>query len=162
MEHKKRSKWISLCYFLVLCFLIQVVGSVFTTSTVSTWYPSLHKASWTPPAWVFGPVWTLLYIMIAVSGWLIYLKPVSDRRKKALTLYGIQLAFNFLWSFLFFYLKSPALGLLDILLLVFVTGWSVFVFWRISRMASLLFVPYFLWTAYAATLNGAIWILNKT
>ena len=161
MVSKQNWKWGYFCFFLLACLFVQIMGGLFTASTDSDRYPTLKKASWTPPPWVFGPVWTVLYIMIAIAGWLVYVSPFSKLRNKALILYWIQLGIKFLWSYLFFYLKSPALGFLDILLLLVLTGCAVFVFWRISRAASLLFIPYLIWTLSAATLNGATWILNK-
>lgn len=154
------SKWQSLCLFLLVNVVIQIIGAAFTDSTVSTWYPTLKKASWNPPGWVFGPVWTLLYLLIAVAGWFIHLRPSSEMRTKALAIYWIQLGVNVLWSCFFFYLKSPILGLFDISVLLVLIGRSLYVFWPLSRSAFLIFVLYFLWTLYAATLNGAIWLLN--
>jgi translocator protein len=159
MKTKSR-KWWYLCHFLAINFLIQIIGGAFTYSSVSTWYPTLLKASWSPPGWIFGPVWTLLYILIAIAGWLIYLKPPSKMRSKALSIYWTQLGINGLWSFLFFYLQSPLLGLLDILILLALIGWQLNLLRRLCPMGFLIFIPYFFWTLYAATLNGAIWILN--
>lgn len=157
----RRSKWWYLSLFLLLNVVIQIVGAAFTQSSVTTWYPTLEKASWNPPGWVFGPVWTLLYCLIAIGGWLIYLKPPSRARKKALVIYWMQLGVNGIWSYLFFYLKSPILGLVDIFILVILIGWALFIFRRLSYYAFLIFVVYFLWTLYAATLNSAIWLLNR-
>ncbi|MBS0604543.1 MAG: tryptophan-rich sensory protein [Verrucomicrobia bacterium] len=156
----KNWKWWYLGFFLLLNVFILMIGGVFTASSVSTWYPTLEKASWSPPNWVFGPVWTVLYVLIAIAGWLIYLTPRSAMRKKALAIYWMQLGINCLWSYLFFYLQSPSLGLLDILLLLVLLGWALFVFRFLSRFAYIIFVPYFVWTLYAATLNVAIWMLN--
>lgn len=157
----KKWKWAYLCFFLLVNIFIQIVGAAFTASSLSTWYTTLEKASWNPPGWVFGPVWTLLYFLIAIAGWLIYIKPPSEIRTKALTIYWIQLVVNGLWSYLFFYLRSPFLGLCDILILLVLIGWAMYIFWPLSRPATIIFAPYFLWTLYAATLNGAIWILNS-
>lgn len=146
--------------FLLINVFIQLAGAFFTSSSVSNWYPTLEKASWNPPGWVFGPMWTLLYLLIAIAGWLIYLSPPSHMRTKALAIYWIQLGVNALWSYLFFYLRSPFLGLIDILILLTLIGRALYLFWPLSRTAFLIFTLYFLWILYATTLNGAIWILN--
>lgn len=153
-------KWSSLFFFLFLCFSIELIGGWFTSSSVLSWYPTLKKASFNPPAWVFGPVWTLLYLMIALSGWLIFLQQKSSLRSRALTIYGIQLFLNFLWSYFFFFLRSPFLGLVDITLLLIFLIWTVISFWPLSRKASLLLIPYLLWTAYASILNLFLFTLN--
>lgn len=148
------------CLFLLINIFIQIIGAFLTNSSLSTWYPTLEKASWNPPGWIFGPVWTLLYFLIATAGWLIYLYPPSEMRTKALVVYWTQLMVNGLWSYLFFYLQSPFLALFDILILLVLIGRALYLFWPLSRTAFWLFVPYFLWVFYASTLNIAIWILN--
>ena len=115
---KQKKTWISLIVFILLSLAIEIIGSIWTKQTVSTWYPALVKPSWTPPSWLFGPVWSCLYIMIAVSGYLIYGAKYSHKRSIALMFYGSQLALNFIWSFLFFSLRSPILGLIDIAILL--------------------------------------------
>ena len=147
---------------MLLVFSIAYLGGIFTETSVHSWYMGLKKASWNPPSWVFGPAWTLLYIMIAWSGWLIYLRPRSEKRTRALWIYGIQLFLNFLWSFFFFYLQRPILALIDILALLLTIAWTIMIFRPLSRRASLLMFPYFIWVAYAATLNMAICILNRS
>ena len=157
---KQKQLWISFVIFILLCFFVEIVGSFWTKETVLTWYPSLVKPSWTPPDWLFGPVWSFLYMMIAVAGWLIYRAEYSHQRTVALTLYGIQLALNFIWSFLFFSLRSPALGLIDIVFLCFLISLTIIKAWPVRPLASLLLIPYLLWVMYATSLNAAIWLLN--
>ncbi len=161
MTRKKRLWISSLGVFVALCFFVEVIGSIWTKETVSTWYPTLIKPSWTPPDWVFGPVWTLLYVMIAISGWLIYRAKDSHHRSVALIFYGVQLALNFMWSFLFFALRSPLLGLIDILSLLVLIGLTIIKAWPVRRLGSFLLIPYFLWVIYASALNIGIWMLNK-
>lgn len=158
---RKKPLWISLGVFVALCFFVEVIGSIWTKETVSTWYPTLIKPSWTPPDWVFGPVWTLLYVMIAISGWLIYRAKDSHQRSVALIFYGVQLALNFMWSFLFFALRSPLLGLIDILPLLVLIGLTIIKAWPVRRLGSFLLIPYLLWVIYASALNIGIWMLNK-
>lgn len=157
---KQKKIWISFIVFILLCLIVQVVGSVWTNETVTTWYPTLVKPSWTPPDWVFGPVWSLLYIMIAVSGWLIYRAKNSRERSVALMLYGGQLALNFIWSFLFFSLRSPILGLIDIVFLCLLISLTIIKAWPVNRLASILLIPYLVWVMYATSLNAGIWLLN--
>lgn len=158
---KQKQLWISFIIFILLCFIVEIVGSLWTKETVLTWYPTLTKPSWTPPDWIFGPVWSCLYIMIAVSGWLIYRAEYSHKRSVALMLYGGQLALNFIWSFLFFSLRSPALGLIDIILLCLLISLTIIKAWPVSRLASLLLIPYLVWVMYATSLNAGIWLLNR-
>lgn len=158
---KQKKPWISLFVFLLLCFLVASVGSLWTKEGVTTWYSTLIKPSWTPPAWVFGPVWSILYAMIAVSGWLIYQANHSRQRIVALIFYSIQLFLNFIWSFLFFSLRSPILGFIDILLLCVFIALTIIQAWRVRPLASILLIPYLLWVMYATTINAGIWILNK-
>lgn len=158
---KQKRLWISFVIFILLCLIIEIIGSIWTKETVSTWYPTLAKPSWTPPDWVFGPVWSCLYIMIAISGWLIYRAEYSHNRSIALILYGGQLALNFIWSFLFFSLRSPTLGLIDIVLLFLLISLTIKKAWSVSPSASLLLIPYLAWVTYATSLNAGIWLLNK-
>lgn len=153
-------KWSSLALFLILCYGIAFAGGWLTDTSVHTWYAQLNKPAWNPPDWVFGPVWTLLYFMIAVAGWIIYRQPPSPRRSWALTLYGVQLFLNFIWSYFFFYLKNPFWALLDITALIAVVSGTILLFKPLSKNAALLLMPYLIWILYAFTLNFAIWILN--
>lgn len=155
-----KNKILSLILFLALCCIIAILGGFATETSLDPWYRDLQKASWNPPAWVFGPVWTVLYCMIAVAGWLIYNSKKSDLRNIAISCYFLQLFLNFSWSFLFFYFQNPLLGFVDIILLVIFLGLTVKTAWHVSRLAAYLLLPYFLWTLYALTLNGAILHLN--
>lgn len=151
----------SLAVFLLIIALIQVVGSICTLSSVKSWYPLLVKPSWNPPAFVFAPVWTALYLMIAIAGWRIFIKKGEHKKKKtALFLYGLQLFFNFAWSYLFFYLKSPLLGMVDIFLILIFLYLTIRAFYHLDKIAAYLLIPYLLWTVYAMTLNVALWRLN--
>ncbi len=155
-------KLLSLLGFLLLVFLIQWCGYKFTFTSVTDWYPTLHKPAWNPPAWVFGPVWTMLYLTIAVSGWFVFIKGRSCRQKKiAFVVYGFQLMANLLWSYLFFFLKNPGLALIDVWVLVFLIAINIAAFVKLYLPAAILLIPYFIWTLYAAFLNTAIWSLNR-
>lgn len=123
------------------------------------WYADLRKPPLNPPNWVFGPVWSVLYLAIAVSGWLVWrARPASPR---PLTLWVAQLALNAAWSFLFFGLRRPGAALLEILVLSAVLVVTTESFLRVRRLAGLLFVPYAAWVGFAAYLNAGIWYLNR-
>jgi tryptophan-rich sensory protein len=146
--------------FLALCLLVGALGGLVTSSSLGSWYAQLRKPSFNPPNGVFGPVWTTLYILMAIAAWRIYLGPESRSRRAALALYGVQLALNLGWSLIFFGLRSPFPALLELaLLLMAIVGTAVW-FWRLDRPAGLLLVPYALWSAFAFALNLEIWRLN--
>lgn len=150
----------SLFLFILLCLAVEIFASYWTNQTVSTWYLELKKPPWTPPGWVFGPVWTILYMMIAISGWLIYKAKPSHQRSIALAFYGGQLALNFIWSFFFFSLMSPISGLIDILFLSLLIILTIINAWHVRQLAAILLIPYLIWVLYATTLNAGIWLLN--
>lgn len=152
---------LALIGFFLIVFLIEYGGHKLTFTSVKDWYLTLQKPGWTPPSWVFGPVWTILYITIAISGWLVWIRtrPSLDRRLAFLS-YGIQLTANLFWSYFFFYLKCPQLGLIDISILIVFIAINIALFTKLYRPAGLLLVPYFVWTLYAAFLNFTIWRLN--
>jgi len=137
-----------------------VAGSVFSYDGTSGWYRGLAKPEWTPPPWVFGPAWTVLYILIALSGWVVWLRRDRAVVWPALVVFVVQLVLNALWSVLFFGLRRPDLALVEVALLLSVIMANVAVFWRVSRLAGLLLVPYLCWTGFATVLNFAIWWLN--
>lgn len=157
---RKKYFRLSLFIFIFVCLAVEIFASYWTNQTVSTWYPELKKPHWSPPGWIFGPVWTMLYIMIAISGWLIYQAEPAHRRSVALALYGGQLVLNCIWSFFFFSLMSPILGLIDIILLCLFISLTIINAWRVRQLAAILLIPYLIWVVYATTLNAGIWMLN--
>ena len=160
--NKKQGRlWVSCILFIVVCLAIEIIGGYWTKERVTSWYPTLIKPSWTPADWVFGPVWSCLYVMIAVSGWLIYKAEGSRKKDIALMLYASQLGLNFIWTFLFFSLKSPILGLIDIALLCVLISLTIIYSWHVQRLASFLLMPYLIWVVYATTLNVGIVFLNR-
>jgi tryptophan-rich sensory protein len=133
-----------------------------TAQGVTDWYPALVKPSFNPPAWVFGPVWTVLYVLMGVACFLVWRGlPASPSARRALAVYGVQLLLNFLWSFLFFGARSPGWAFAEICLLWLALIWTVALFFRESRWAGWLMTPYLGWVSFAAILNAAIWILNR-
>ncbi len=143
-----------------------VVGGLsgFATSRgVSTWYPTLIKPSFNPPAWVFGPVWTVLYIMMGVAAYLVWLRGVdADGVRVGLTVFVIQLALNGLWSILFFGMQQPGWALLEIIVLWAAIGATIWLFWRVVPAAGVLLLPYWAWVSFATVLNASLWWLNRS
>lgn len=147
-------------WYLPVAF-VQFIASRITVGSINPWYKGLNKAPWNPPAWVFGPTWTLLYLMMAVAVWIVFLtKPKTSKHKLAYTLFFMQLFVNGVWSFLFFGMHSPGWALIDLTLLVVLLVLTFIVFFRIRPLAGWLLVPYLIWSFYALTLNAAIWWLN--
>ncbi|WP_405435873.1 tryptophan-rich sensory protein [Streptomyces avidinii] len=123
-------------------------------------YSALVRPGWAPPAWLFGPVWTVLYGMMAVAAWLVGRQPDRLRVRRAHVWWSVQLALNLAWTPLFFAARQFGLALLDIVLLLAALATTVVLFWRLSRTAALLLVPYLVWVAFATALNASIWQLN--
>jgi tryptophan-rich sensory protein len=133
-----------------------------TARGVSTWYPTLVKPSFNPPAWVFGPVWTVLYIMMGVAAYLVWLRGMNvDGVGPALTSFLIQLALNGLWSILFFGMQQPGWALVEIIVLWTAIGVTIWLFWRVAPFAGALLLPYWAWVSFATVLNAALWWLNR-
>jgi tryptophan-rich sensory protein len=146
---------------LACCYGAAAVGGLLTAQAVDGWYPTLAKPSWNPPAWVFGPVWTVLYGMMAVAVWLVWLRRRRQSVATPIGLFVLQLAFNAAWSPLFFGLHRPDIAFADIMLLWLALVATVWVFLRRHVTAGILLVPYLLWVSFAAVLNFAIWRLNS-
>lgn len=150
----------ALAGFVLVTFAAAGVGSAATFSSVATWYPTLVKPAWTPPSWLFGPVWTLLYLAMAVAGWRCWRMASGSVATGVLRIYGVQLLLNALWSVLFFGLRRPDWALAEIALFWVVLVVALGRFWRLDRTAGLLWLAYVAWVSFAAALNAAIWNLN--
>lgn len=144
-----------------ICLLVGVSGSLVTATSVREWYPHIEKPSRTPPSSVFGPVWTVLYLLMGISVWLIWRDKGASARRTALLIFAVQLVLNGMWSFLFFGLRSPGWAALEIVLLWCSIVATMLAFSRIRRLAAGLLLPYLMWVSYAAALNVAIWNLNR-
>ena len=153
-------KIIKLIISIVIPFIASLIGSLFTSSAIPTWYAALNKPSFNPPNWIFGPVWTVLYILMGISLYLIWVKPFSKKVKYALDIFGIQLVLNIMWSFLFFYSRNPLFAFIEIIFLWLFILYTIFLFYRISKPSAYLLVPYALWVSFASNLNYYFWILN--
>lgn len=151
---------LALIFFLFITFLAAFVGNYFTMPSIPTWYASLNKPSFSPPNWLFGPVWTILYVLMAVSAFLIWQKGENSQAKKALTFYFIQLTLNTLWSIIFFGWHNLGLAFAEIVFLWFFILLTMINFYKVKKLTGILFIPYILWVSFAAILNFAIWQLN--
>ncbi len=145
----------------LLCEVLGSIGTIFTSPNIPTWYAGLQKPTFTPPSWVFGPAWTLLFVLLGVGLYLVWREARRGRPARlALGVFLAQFLLNILWSLLFFGLRSPLAGLLDIIPLWIAILATILVWWRLSRPAALVLVPYLLWVSFATALNTAIWHLN--
>lgn len=151
---------VALLVFLGICFAVAGLGSTVTMPATEGWYRTLEKPSWIPPSWVFGPVWSLLYLMMAVAAWLVWRK-AGTTPPLPLALFFVQLALNLEWSFLFFGAKRPDLAFIDIVLLWLAIAATIWAFSRVSTVAAWLMVPYILWVSFASALNFTIWQMNR-
>ena len=145
--------------WLLAAFVTAAVGAVASVDAAS-FYAQLSKPSWAPPAWVFGPVWTVLYGLMGIAAWLVWRSPAPKRA--ALTLFAAQLAANALWSWLFFAWHRGALAAVEILVLLALIVAMIVAFWRSSRLAAWLLVPYLLWVSFASVLTWTVWRSNPT
>jgi tryptophan-rich sensory protein len=134
-----------------------------TAGGVATWYPTLTKPPFNPPAWVFGPVWTLLYIMMGIAAFLIWRRGLTTEGVRlALAAFVTQLALNGLWSILFFGMQAPGWALVEIILLWLAITATILLFWRVAPAAGMLLLPYLAWVSFATVLNASLWWLNRT
>jgi tryptophan-rich sensory protein len=145
------------------CLTVGYLSGIVTRDSITTWYPTLIKPVFNPPNWIFGPVWTVLYIMMGVAGGMVWNRIDSNEAlvKKAFKFFIIQLALNALWSYLFFGLHNPLLALIEIVLLWLMILETHNQFKKIDKTAALLLIPYLAWVTFATVLNASIWWLNK-
>ena len=153
---------VKLIVSVAICQLAGVIGSVFTARSVSTWYITLVKPTFTPPSWLFAPVWISLYALMGVSLFLVWRKGSEVRGvKTAVAVFAVQLVLNACWSAAFFGARSPLAGLIVILVLLAAIVLAMVRFFRISPPAGALLVPYLVWVAFATVLNASIYNLNR-
>ena len=146
---------LKLIFSIGICLGAGVLGSFFTISSIPTWYVTLNKPFFSPPNWVFGPVWTMLYILMGYSLYLVW------KKKKVPSIFWIQLILNASWSIIFFGMKSPSLALINIAVLWIAIVLTIKSFYKINKLAAYLLYPYLAWVSFASILNYSIWILNK-
>lgn len=157
-----RNRYVQLLAAMLLPLIVGAIGGIATTSSLSDWYPALQKPDWTPPGWLFAPVWTALYLAMGYASWRIWMKGLQHRPvRTALILYLVQLALNLGWSLIFFGLQRPGLALIDIFLLDTVLAVTLIAFLRLDRLAGLILTPYLMWSWFATALNASIWWMNR-
>lgn len=149
---------------LLLCILAMLLigglAGAATSTSISGWYTTINKPSFNPPNYLFGPVWTTLYILMGISLYLILQSDGNELRKKAITIFSIQLFLNFWWSFIFFNLQMLGLAFVEIILMWIGILTMILFFYKINKTAALLQIPYLMWVSFASILNGSIWYLN--
>jgi tryptophan-rich sensory protein len=161
MAKSRKISIIKLVVSIIIAELVGIIGSFFTTPAISSWYQFLIKPSFSPPNWIFAPVWTTLFLLMGIAAYLVWSEGFEKRDAKiALSVYGVQLVLNLLWSVLFFGLQFPFYGFLEIIALWITIALNILVFYRVSRKAAYLLIPYILWVSFAAILNYSIWQLN--
>ena len=155
---------------LTLKFLISIllplslgaIAGMFTSQSVPEWYATLNRPSFNPPNWIFGPVWTTLYILMGISFFLIWKQEASKERNRAILFFMLQLLLNFAWSFIFFYFNMIGLALFEIILLWISIVLMLVVFYKIKPIASYINIPYLLWVTFATVLNASYYFLNRS
>jgi len=157
MDFNKISKLLA---SMIICELAGAMGSVFTISQINGWYAGLVKPSFNPPNWIFAPIWTALFILMGIALYLVWTGKKEISKKKAVQIFAVQLVLNVLWSLVFFGLHSPVMGFLIIVPLWIAIFLTIKEFYKISKVASYLLVPYILWVSFASVLNAFIWFLN--
>ncbi len=156
----KANKLLKLLLSIVLCEGVGILGSIFTIPSITTWYSHLNKPIFNPPNWIFGPVWTTLYLLMGISLFLVLEKKLKIQKNFLLILFSVQLLLNFLWSVMFFAWHLPTLALVDIALLWISITLLIVDFWKFSKIASVILIPYLLWVSFASVLNLWVAILN--
>lgn len=156
----KISHIIKLIISILLPLSVGAIAGMFTSQAVPTWYASLNRPFFSPPNWVFGPVWTTLYILLGISFFLIWKEEVTKARDLATKVFLIQMLLNFAWSFIFFYFNLIGVALIEIILLWISIALMIYLFYKIKPFAAYLNIPYLLWVSFAAILNAGYYFLN--
>ena len=156
-----KSKIIKLVISITLPLALGALAGLFTSSSVQGWYSSLVKPTFNPPNWVFGPVWTTLYVLMGISFYLVWSQPASKKRNSGIFIFLLQLTLNFAWSFIFFYFHQIGLALIEIILLwIFIVA-MILQFHKIVAIAAFINIPYLLWVSFATFLNASYYFLNN-
>lgn len=142
--------------FILAVVAVSVLGGLATAAAIPDWYATLAKPSWTPPNWVFGPAWTTLYFLMALAAWLVWRRRRLAEVRGALFAWWAQLALNLLWTMLFFGLRQPLWGLIEIVTLWIAIAITLVLFYRVRKLAAVMLLPYIAWVSFAASLNAGI------
>jgi tryptophan-rich sensory protein len=156
---ERPSQWLALAAWLAASFVAAAVGGV-ASADAPEFYAQLERPAWAPPAWLFGPAWTVLFTLMAVAAWLVWLRRDHPGARRALVLFGVQLVFNMLWSWIFFAWRRGGLAFAEVLVLEALVVATLVAFWRVRPLAGALLVPYAIWVAYATALTLAVWRAN--
>lgn len=159
MEKEKNYQLLKLVTALAISYAVAAVGAAASVSA-NSYYATLQQPEWAPPGWLFGPVWTGLYTMMGIATWLVWRKAETSEVAKELSVFGLQLAFNGLWSWLFFKWQMGAAAFVDILILLVLIVLTVALYWRRNKWAGLLLIPYLAWVSFAAVLCYTVWQMN--
>jgi len=158
----KSIEFLKLIFTIVICHSAGFIGAIFTSSAILTWYDSLKKPFFSPPNWIFGPVWTILYTLMGISAYLVWRQGIHNSQvKTALIIFGVQLFLNAIWSPIFFGLRALFFALVVIIILWIAILLTILSFLKISKIAAVLLIPYILWVSLATILNYSLWVLNS-
>lgn len=157
----KLSKYLTLLICILIPLIIGSISGLANVGNVNDWYVDLIKPSFNPPGYLFGPVWTVLYVLLGLSLYMVWKSPTGKIRSQALIIFFIQMFLNFIWTFIFFYFKNSGLALADIIILWLFIVLMILIFYRINKTAAFIQIPYLLWVSFATVLNASIWMLNK-
>jgi tryptophan-rich sensory protein len=157
------NKYLKIIVSVTICLAVGYLSSIVTQSSIKTWYPTIEKPSFNPPNWVFAPVWTLLFILMGIAAGLVWDKISTEKElvKKGLLFFGVQLALNALWSYLFFGFNNILLASIEIVLLLLIIYETYLIFKKIDKKASYMLIPYMLWVGFASILTITIYFLNR-
>ena len=162
MTNKSMSPILKLFIAVLICESTGIISGLIANTGMNPWFNTLSKPSWNPPAFLFAPVWTILYLLMGISLWLIWKSNTPAPQKiNAIILFALQLFLNFWWSIIFFKFHSPAVALVDIILMLILILLTIISFSKLSKPAAWLLVPYIVWVSFATILNYTIWVLNK-
>lgn len=154
--------WLKLITAITVCELAGIIGSIFTGPEIQGWYTTLAKPMFNPPNWVFGPVWTTLFALMGIAAYLVWQQGINRHAVRvALELFAVQLGLNILWSLIFFGLHNPGWAVVEIAVLWLMIVSTIIAFYKVSKPAAWLLLPYLLWVSFASALNFAIWNLNR-
>lgn len=154
------NKYFKLALCITLPLLVGGISGFATANSINDWYLHINKPSFNPPNYLFGPVWTTLYILMGISFYMILQKASHEIRKKAVNIFSIQLLLNFCWSFIFFNFQLPGFAFIEIIMMWISILMMIINFYKINKTAALLQIPYLMWVSFASILNGSIWYLN--
>ncbi len=160
-KDESRIDLLKLVASVIFCQIAGLLGSLFTTPAISSWYKTLNKPFFTPPNWVFSPVWIILFMLMGISLYFVWRRPDHPQFKPALIFLFVQLILNVVWSMAFFGLRSPFLGLVDIVALWIAILLTIRYCFKVSKFAGILLIPYLLWVSFAALLNFSLWFQNS-